>query len=63
MTDGLRGRVDVVKNSIHGAIQSHIRELEEQERDLMDRLEIIYRSKEKVNRIYSDRNSHDNNST
>ena len=44
----LRERVEVVRDTIHNTIQNHIRELEEQERELIDQLESISNSKEKV---------------
>lgn len=48
VTRDLRERVEVVRDTIHNTIQNHIRELEEQERELIDQLESISNSKEKV---------------
>lgn len=48
VTRDLRERVEVVRDTIHNTIQNHIRELEEQERQLIDQLESISSSKEKV---------------
>lgn len=48
VTRDLRERVEVVRDTIHSTIQNHIRELEEQERELIDQLESISNSKEKV---------------
>ena len=48
VTRDLRERVEVVRDTIHNTIQNHIRELEEQERQLIDQLESISSSKKKV---------------
>ena len=48
VTEGLRERVEVVRNMIQNTMRNHIRELEEQERELIDQLESIFNSKEKV---------------
>lgn len=48
VTRDLRDRVEVVRNTIQNTIQNHIRELEEQGRELIDQLESISNSKEKV---------------
>lgn len=48
VTENLQQRVETVKNAIRSTIENHIRELEDQENQLMDKLEDIYRSKEKV---------------
>ncbi|KAL9955084.1 hypothetical protein ACROYT_G036359 [Oculina patagonica] len=48
VTKDLRDRVEVVRNTIQNTIQNHIRELEEQGRELIDQLESISNSKEKV---------------
>ena len=46
--ESLVQRVDFVRNNIRTTIQNHIRELEEQEKELIDRLDSVYRGKEKV---------------
>ena len=46
--ESLVQRVDFVRNTIRTTIQNHIRELEEQEKELIDRLDSVYRGKEKV---------------
>ena len=48
VTRDLRERVEVVRNTIRNTIQNHIRELEKQERELIDQLESISDSKEEV---------------
>lgn len=48
VTEDLRERVEVVRNTIRDTIQNHIRALEEQERELIGQLEDISSSKEKV---------------
>lgn len=48
VTRDLRERVEVVRHTIHNTIQNHIRELEDQERELIEQLESISTSKEKV---------------
>lgn len=48
VTHDLRERVEVVRNTIRNTIQNHIRELEKQERELIDQLESISDSKEEV---------------
>ena len=53
VTRDLRERVEVVRNTIQNTIKNHIRELEEQERELIDELENISNSKEKVDMIES----------
>lgn len=48
VTQDLRERVEVVRTTIRDTIQTHIRALEEQERELIGQLENISNSKEKV---------------
>ena len=48
VTRDLRERVEVVRNTIRNTIQNQIRELEKQERELIDQLESISDSKEEV---------------
>ena len=46
--ESLVERADLVRESIRKSIRQHIRELEDQEKELLDRLDSVHLSKEKV---------------